>query len=165
MPYTRMTWSGHNRGFAGRATHLYSHDFARLLGFLLYSLVWRKTTKHSIILDSLHDRILNFTWVCVLVFLSLSCSLVIWYELNEKFWDILSCFAMPDCEARKPTWRLRVWWLVKLAWCDVTWKPSKRILLCVYFQFATSIHESQNPMAMERRLTHTGIAGGRSLSI
>ena len=83
-----------------------------------------KTTKHTIILDSLHNKILNFTWVCVLIFLSLGCSLVLWYELNEKFWDILLCFPMPDCGARKPTWRWRVWWLAKFAWYDVTWKPS-----------------------------------------
>ena len=71
--------------FAPRGKHLYASDFALLLGFLLYSVVWRKTTKQAIILDSLRDRILKFHLsVCVLIFLSLSCSLVIWYELNEN---------------------------------------------------------------------------------
>ena len=33
----------------------------------LYNTVWRKTTKGAIILDSLHNRISNFTKVCVCV--------------------------------------------------------------------------------------------------
>ena len=106
-------------------THLCAHDFAPLLGFLLHSTVRRKTKKkHAIFFYSSHKRILNFTWVFVLIFLSLSCSLVLWYELYEKLWDILLCFPMPDNGARKPPWWLRVWWLAKLAWYDVTWKPS-----------------------------------------
>ena len=41
-----------NRGFAWCGTHLYAHDFAPLFGFLfLYSVVWRKITKHAVILD------------------------------------------------------------------------------------------------------------------
>ena len=31
---------------------------------------------------------------------------------------------MPCYAKRKPTWRSRVWRLAKLAWYDVTWKPS-----------------------------------------
>ena len=113
-----------NRGLARRGTHLYAHDFAPLLGFLLYSVVWRKTTKYAITLDSLYNRIWNFTWVCVLIFLSLSCNLVLWYELKKKFWDIWLYFPIPDCGERKPTWRSRVRWLPKFAWYDVTWKHS-----------------------------------------
>ena len=71
--------------------------------------------------------IAGFSPECVCaIFLSLS--LVLWYELNEKFWDILFCFPIPDCGKRKPTWRLWLWWLANLAWYKVTWKPS--ILEC-----------------------------------
>ena len=31
----------------------------------------------------------------MLIYLSLTCSLVLWYKLNEKFWDILLCFPIP----------------------------------------------------------------------
>ena len=34
------------------------------------------------------------------------------------------CIPIPFHAKRKPTWRLRVWWLAKLAWYDVTWKSS-----------------------------------------
>ena len=44
-----LTASMVNRGFAQCGTHVYAHNFAPLLGFLLYSAVWRKTTKHAII--------------------------------------------------------------------------------------------------------------------
>ena len=62
--------------------------------------------------------------MCVLIFLSLGCSLVLWYELNKKFWDIWLYFPILDSVERKPTWRSRVRWLAKLAWYYVTWKPS-----------------------------------------
>ena len=58
-----------------------------------YSALRRKTTKHVIILDTLQSRISNFTQECVLIFLSLDCSLVLWYILNEKFLEILLCFS------------------------------------------------------------------------
>ena len=80
------------RGFAPRGTQSYAYDFALLLDSFFYSAVWRKTTKHVIILDSLNYRISNFTQVCVLLFLSLGCSLVLWYNLNKKFLDILLYF-------------------------------------------------------------------------
>ena len=79
--------------------------------------------KHPIILDLLHNRILNFTRVCVLIFLSLSCSLVLWYKLNEQLWDISWCLPIPESGKWKPTWRSRERWLAKLAWYDVPWKP------------------------------------------
>ena len=56
------------RGFARRGTHLQAHDFSTSLGFLLYSAVWRKTTKLIIILDSLNNRISKFTQVSVLIY-------------------------------------------------------------------------------------------------
>ena len=66
----------------------------------VYNAVWRKTTKHAVILDLLPSRILDFpvlemcVCVCVLIiFLSPSCSFLLWYELNEKFLDILLCFS------------------------------------------------------------------------
>ena len=34
-------------GFARRGTHLYAHDFALALGFLLYGKVYRKTNKQT----------------------------------------------------------------------------------------------------------------------
>ena len=81
-----------NRGFVWRGTHICEHDFPTSLGFLLYSAIRRKTVKCVIILDSLHNRISNFTQVCVLIFLSLGCSFESWYNLNKKFWDILLYF-------------------------------------------------------------------------
>ena len=53
---------------------------------------------------------------CVLILLSLSCYLVI----REHF----VAFSIPSHAKRKPTWRLRVWWLAKCVWYDVTWKHS-----------------------------------------
>ena len=58
------------------------------------------------------------------------------YELTEKFWDMLLSFPIPCHVKRKPTWRSRVWWLAKLAWYDVTWKPSIRmayIKVCFFY--------------------------------
>ena len=57
-----------------------------------YSAIWRKTTKHVIILVLVNYRISNFTQVFVLLFLSLGSSLVLWYHLNNKFLDILLYF-------------------------------------------------------------------------
>ena len=111
-----------NRGFAWRGTHLRMHNFATSLGFLLNFAVWRKITKLFIILDSVHKRISNFTQVRVLIFLSLACSLVLWHILNKKFWDFV-VFPIPNYMEWKPSWRLKVRWLAKLAWYDVTWKP------------------------------------------
>ena len=70
----------HYRGFAWRGTQSYAHDFTPLLGFLFLQRGVEKTTKNVIIL------------VCVLIFLSLGCSLALWYNLNQKFLDILLCF-------------------------------------------------------------------------
>ena len=122
----RLAWRKRprNRDFARRGTHYTRMILPRSVVSFLYSAVWRKTTKRAIILDSLHNRISNFTQVCELIFLSLCCSLVLWYIISEKFWDILLCFPIPDYGAKKPTWRSRGRWLAKLAWYDVTWKPS-----------------------------------------
>ena len=115
--------SSHYRGFARRGMHLRAHDFSKSFGFLLHSAVWRKTTKNARTFDLLYGRIWNFMGVCVLIFLSLGCNSVMWYELNKKLWNILLLFPIPSHENRKPTWRSRVWWLAKSAWYDVTWKP------------------------------------------
>ena len=67
------------RGIARLGMHLYVHDFARaLLGFPFVQHGMEKNNRTH--LDLLHNKILNFTcsWVCVLIFLSLSCSLVLW---------------------------------------------------------------------------------------
>ena len=91
------------------------------LGFLLYSSVWRKTTKKRKSFHLLYGRIWNFNWVCVLIFLSLSCNSMMWYELNKVMEHF---FAFPNtvlCE-QKTTWRSQAQWLAKFAWYDVTWK-------------------------------------------
>ena len=62
----------------------YTHDFALLLGFLLYGAVWRKTTKPAVTFDLLYSKIWNFNQVCVLIFLPLGRNMVLWYELNKK---------------------------------------------------------------------------------
>ena len=73
------------RGFAWPSTHLCSHDFSKYLGFLLHSLIWRKTTKKKTTrtFDLLHGWIWNFIGMCVLIYLSLGCNLVMCYELNK----------------------------------------------------------------------------------
>ena len=77
--------------------------------WVLFSTEWygEKTTKHVISLDSYCNRILNFIWVCVLMFLLYSCNLAVYNELNKKLWDILLWlpFLIPDLEERKPTWQ------------------------------------------------------------
>ena len=96
----------------------------RSLVSFYYGTVWRKTTKPAVTFDLLYSKIWNFNWVCVLILLSLGRNLVLWYELNKKVTRhfVVFCYTRP-CE-RKPTWRSRVGWLAKLAWYDVTWKPS-----------------------------------------
>ena len=48
------SWSNY-RGFALRGTQAYARNFLpRSLVSFFYSVVWRKTTKHIIILDSLY---------------------------------------------------------------------------------------------------------------
>ena len=77
------------------------HDVVHstILSCSLFSLLQRSTEKNKkkqvLILDSLHYRISNFTQVCVLLFSSLGCSLVLWYNLNKKFWDILFSYTKP----------------------------------------------------------------------
>ena len=70
---------------------LHAHDFASFLGFLYVQCGMEKHNKHAIILDSLQNRILNFTRVCVLMFSSPSCNLVfmIWTK-----WKVLGHFVV-----------------------------------------------------------------------
>ena len=78
--------------------------------------------------------------MCVLIFMSFGYNLVLWYELNKKFWDILLYFPIPFHVNRKPTWRSRVWWLAKLAWYNVTWKTlycAFVILLAICYDAST----------------------------
>ena len=78
--------------------------------------------KHAVIC-LFHSRIWNFNRLCVMI-MSLSCNLVLWYEQNKKLRDIWLCFPIPGRALRKPTWRSRAWWLTKLAWYGVPWKPT-----------------------------------------
>ena len=89
------------RGFARGGTH----DFAKSLGFLLHTAVWRKTTKNTRTCDLLHGRIWNFIQVCVLVFLSLGCNLVLLYEL-------IILLASPALRSRR--WKSRYLMKMKL---------------------------------------------------
>ena len=81
----------HKREFAQRGTHLRALDFAVALGFLLYSAVWRKTTKNALTFNLLRGKIWNFNQVWVLILLSLSCYLVTWYELIKSI-GAMCCF-------------------------------------------------------------------------
>ena len=47
-------------------------------------------------------------------------NLIMWYELNQKLWNI---FPIPFHAKRKPTWWSWVWWLAKFDWYHVTQKP------------------------------------------
>ena len=99
-------------------TGAWKSDFTPLQGLLFVQCSMEKNNKTCCnFFYLLRNWILNFTRVrvSVLIFLSLSCSLVSWYEPNKKFWDILLCFPIPDCGKRKPTCRSWVWWLAKLA--------------------------------------------------
>ena len=76
-----------NRVFARRSTHLYAHEFAMPLGFLF---VWRgieKNNKKRLNFWFTSWKELKFLWTeCVCWYsLSLSCNLVLCYELNKKF--------------------------------------------------------------------------------
>ena len=64
----------------------YTHtSFPRSLLSFLYSAVWRQTTKHDVTFDLLYSKIWNFNRVRVLIFLSLGCNLLLWFELNIGF--------------------------------------------------------------------------------
>ena len=87
------------RGFAQHGTHIYVHYFVTPFGFFFV----RRGLEN---LEKNNRKHLNFwytSWeelkfqpsVCVLILLSLSCNLVLWYELNKMFWDILLCFPIP----------------------------------------------------------------------
>ena len=116
-----------NRGFVRRGAHLYAHDFCPAPWFsFLYGAVWSKTTKPAFSFDLLYSKIWNFNRVCVLKFLSLGRNLVLWYELNKKVTRHFVVFSYARTCKRKPTWWSQLGWLAKLAWYDVTWKPSIR---------------------------------------
>ena len=100
------------RGFA--RTHLYVYDFALLLGFLFIERGMENNNKTHIFFYLLHNRISNFTRVCVLIVTQFG--IMIWTKW--KFWDILLCFPVSDCGKRKPTWRSPVWWLAN--WLNMT---------------------------------------------
>ena len=113
-----------NRGFAVRSCMLTIFP-CHLVSFCIWRGVKKKETcdKKAVIWDLLYSNILNFIQVCVLTFLSFDCNLELWYDLNKEFL-VLLYFPIPACSDRKPTWRSWTWWLEKLAWCGVTWKPS-----------------------------------------
>ena len=67
------------------------HDFALPLVSYFYSAVWRKTT-NTLLFEVRFIIKFQILLKCVLTFLSLGCSLVLWYNLNQKFLDILLCF-------------------------------------------------------------------------
>ena len=93
-----------NRGFAQCGTHLYAHDFALHLGFLFVQRGMEKNNKTccSLGLTSWQDFNISTECVCVcLCSLSLLYSLVLYCELNKKFWDILLCFSTPDCQKQE----------------------------------------------------------------
>ena len=50
----------YNRGFARRGTHLCAHDFAKSLGFLMHSAVWRKNNKNARTFDLTSWKDLKF---------------------------------------------------------------------------------------------------------
>ena len=82
----------HNGEFAGRGTHLYAHDFALPLGFLL---VWRGIEKKYN--NKTRELLIYFTerfkisTECVLKFLSRCYNLVLWYEQNKKYKRTFCC--------------------------------------------------------------------------
>ena len=63
---------------------------AFFFGFLLYNVAYRKTTKTLELLIYFMEEFTNFIGVCVLIFLSLGCNLVMWYKLN-KINGAISC--------------------------------------------------------------------------
>ena len=60
-----------NGGFARRGMLIYAHEFTPLVGFILIQCGIEKKTQNMLLLG--------------LVFLSLLCSLVLYYELDKKF--------------------------------------------------------------------------------
>ena len=113
----------------------YTHTiWQHLLVFFLYSTAWRKTTKNALTFDLLHGRIWNINWVCVLIFLSLSCNLVLWYELNKKLRNILLCFPIPSRAKKKPMWRSRVMMSCKIC---LIWSHIKTLYCAILLRGVT----------------------------
>ena len=78
--------------------------------------------------------------MCVLIFLLLSCSLVLWHKLNTEFWDILLCYPIADCGKRKPTWRPRCMMIFKigLIWRHVKTLYTKECMQLISFHSIVS---------------------------
>ena len=93
---------------------MYVHDFIQPVGPMVSFLVWRRIerkTTHAVNFDLLH-RIYNFNGVWVLIFLSLSCNLVLWCELNKNSQSFLFIFVFQYWAIkRKATWQSWIWWL------------------------------------------------------
>ena len=102
------------RGFARRSTHLHAHDFAKSFGFLFHSAVWRQTAKNAITFDLMEG--FEISSECVLIFSSLSCNLVMWYELNKKLWNNLLLFPITSHVNRKPTVASMMTYKICLIW-------------------------------------------------
>ena len=87
-----------NRGFAWHSTHLYAYDFDMLLGFFFSFFPFFNGSKNnqkkkaSLTFD-FHPK--NFSWASMLLFLSFSCNLVLWYDLKQTFQITLLCFLQP----------------------------------------------------------------------
>ena len=77
-----------------------AHNFATPLGFF----VRRGIDKNNKI--RCNTLIFFISGLCVLIFLALSCNLVLWSDLYKKLRTILLCFSIPVRVKRKPTW----WW-------------------------------------------------------
>ena len=111
------------RGFAQHSTHLYVHNFALPHGFLFVLHGIEKNNKTPFYFLSPSWQKLKFQpSVCTFILVTL-CNFGIVVR-TLKFRDIFLCFPIPHHAKWKPTWRSKVQWLAKSAWCDVTWKPS-----------------------------------------
>ena len=84
---------------------MYVHDFIPpvTVGPIVSFLVWRRIEKNNtrckfwFTVGLLHRRIYNFNgvWVLIVIFLSLSCNLVLWCELNKNSQSFFVYFCFP----------------------------------------------------------------------
>ena len=70
-----------NRGFAQCSTHLHMHDFTTVNDLIFVRRSIEKT-KNAYKLLIYFIEGFNIATKCVLIFLSLSCNLVLWYDLK-----------------------------------------------------------------------------------
>ena len=78
---------------------------------------------------------------CVLIFFSLCCNLIMWYELSKKLYGTFYSFSQYHPMQAENNMAVRVRWLAKFAWYDVTWKhPVLRSLkyICVHVYLISS---------------------------